>query len=195
MGHWFLHQPHTARRGGEVFARGERGGCGSQYSDGSLIGLRGLRRLYPGIAPGWSTSQLSLGSVENFRMPRHLNCFQLGFVRLRGIVLEAGEFDNIFVQVGETNRERVELRMDFRKQNPDVFRIAPGKFFWHEWAPRATFQRFKGSEVSKNLWRIADFAGSLKPCHLETLKPGLNALLKRNSGSTPGFPRLLCPVS
>src|SRR5208282_3532970 len=37
MGHWFLHQPHTARRGGEVFARGERGGCGSQYSDGSLI--------------------------------------------------------------------------------------------------------------------------------------------------------------
>jgi hypothetical protein len=43
----------------------------------------------------------------------------------------AGERDHIFVQVGETNRERVEFRVGFREQNPDVFRIAPGKFFWH----------------------------------------------------------------
>ena len=41
-------------------------------------------RLYPGVP-------LSLGAVENFGVPRHLNRFQLGFVRLRGIVFEAGE--------------------------------------------------------------------------------------------------------
>jgi hypothetical protein len=101
--------------------------------------LRGLLRLYPGIAPDWtgedarhSTSQLSLGSVENFRVPRHLNCFQLGFVRGRWVVLEAGKRDYILVQVGETNREGIDLRMSFREQNPDVFSITPGEFSWHE---------------------------------------------------------------
>ena len=101
MGHWFLHQPHTARRGGEVFARGERGGCGSQYSDGSLIGLRG-RLLIPGIALLWTGERPPVTPQANYfwpiipgcgrelGVPRHLNCFQLGFVRLRGIVLEVG---------------------------------------------------------------------------------------------------------
>src|SRR5712692_9247201 len=92
----------------------------------------------------------TLGAIQNLRMPRHLDCFQLGFVRLGGIVFEVGERDHVFVEVGETNRERVDFGMDFREQNPDVFRIAPGKFFRHEWSPTAgfkvsRFQSFKDS--------------------------------------------------
>ena len=56
-------------------------------------------------------------------MPCHLDCLQLGFVRRRGIVFESGERDHIFVQVGETHRERVKFGMDFREQNSDVFGI------------------------------------------------------------------------
>src|SRR5260370_29393845 len=79
-----------------------------------------------------SNQRSTLGAIQNLRMPRHLDCFQLGFVRLCGIVFEVGECDHIFVQVGETNRERVDFGMDFREQNPDVVSVAPCEFFWHE---------------------------------------------------------------
>src|SRR5208337_5541636 len=169
MGHRFLHQSHAARRGCEISARGERGRCGSQ---------RGGRAL-----------SLSLGPVENLGLPRHLDRFQLGFARLGGVVFEAGERDHIFVQVGETDRERVELRMSFREQNPDVVRIAPGEFFWHSnsafrlslFAIRLVSFTFVHPR-SKAKQRIANSWFS-------------NALPKRNSGSTPSFPRPLCPVS
>src|SRR5271157_3006929 len=99
-------------------------------------------------------------------MPCHLDRFQLGFARLRGVVFEVGERNHIFVQVGETDRERVEFRMNFREQNPDVVRIAPGEFFWHEWL-QSKISKFQGFRVSKI--RIAELLlASLKPCNLET---------------------------
>jgi len=75
---------------------------------------------------------LALGTVENFSVPSHLNGFQLSFVRLRWVVFKVRKRDHIFVQVGETDRERIKLRMGFREQNPDVFGIAPSQFFGHE---------------------------------------------------------------
>src|SRR5208282_4955370 len=36
MGHRFLYQPYAARRSGEISARGERGGCGSEHGGGAV---------------------------------------------------------------------------------------------------------------------------------------------------------------
>src|ERR1700730_14809662 len=80
----------------------------------------------------WSPANLALSSVENLGVPGHLDRFQLGFVRLRGVVFEVWERDHIFVQVGETDGERVDFRVGFREQNPDIVSVAPGEFFWHE---------------------------------------------------------------
>ena len=58
-------------------------------------------------------------------MPSHLDRFQLGLIRFRGIVFEVRKRGHIFMQVGETDREWVEFRMDLREQNSDIFGIAP----------------------------------------------------------------------
>src|SRR5271170_4255506 len=120
MGNRLLYQPYAARRGCEIFARGKRGGWGVECSGSALIWCRhaALWVRHPGLTgedARRSTSKLSLRAVENLGVPRHLDCFQLAFVRLRGIIFEVRKRDHIFVQIGETNRERVDLGIGFRE--------------------------------------------------------------------------------
>src|SRR6266849_333022 len=122
MGNRFLHQSHTSRRGGEVFARGERGRCGPRYRGRPLSFSRSLYTLQSSvngllqperiafeyrptqadvlcaakILSGQTSARTAaavigqrsvigeqrstLGAIQNLRMPRHLDGFQLGFV-------------------------------------------------------------------------------------------------------------------
>ena len=59
-------------------------------------------------------------------MPRHLDGFELAFVGSCGIALEIRQFSHVAVQVGEADGERIELGMDFREEDADVFGVVPG---------------------------------------------------------------------
>src|SRR5579872_4351930 len=67
-----------------------------------------------------------LGAVLELFVPRHLDGFELAFVRRFGIASEIGQFGHVAMQVREAHRERVDFRMCFGKQNAEVFSVVPG---------------------------------------------------------------------
>jgi len=52
-------------------------------------------------------------AILKFFMPRHLDGFQFALIRLFGIVLELRQFDNVAVQIGEADSQRINIGMLF----------------------------------------------------------------------------------
>jgi len=63
------------------------------------------------VSPAGLFWGLRLGSVEKLVVPGHLDGFELAFGGALGIVFELGQCGYIAMQIGETDRQRLELGM------------------------------------------------------------------------------------
>ena len=64
-------------------------------------------------------------SVLELLVPGHLDGFELRLVRLGRVVGEAFELGHVAVQVGEADRERIEVGKLFLQLNADLFGVGP----------------------------------------------------------------------
>ena len=76
-------------------------------------------------------------AVLKFFVPGHLDGFEFAFVRELWVALEAGEFEDPFMKVGEADGERVYVRMLFHELDADFFGVVPIKFVRHLPSPLA----------------------------------------------------------
>ena len=74
---------------------------------------------------------LSLGSIQEFRVPCHLDGFQFALGGFLGIVFEFRQFGHVAMQLGKAHSQRIGLRMLFGKQDSDVVRVVPGELVRH----------------------------------------------------------------
>ena len=58
-------------------------------------------------------------------MPRHLDGLELRLVRRLGVVVEAVEREHAVAQVGEPDRQRIDVRELLGERDPDVFGVGP----------------------------------------------------------------------
>jgi len=77
-----------------------------------------------------SAEELTFAALKFF-VPGHLNGFEFAFVGEFRVTLEAGEFENPFMKIGEADGERVDVRMRFRELNADFLGVVPIKFVSH----------------------------------------------------------------
>src|SRR5580765_372860 len=68
----------------------------------------------------------ALCAVEKLGVPGHLDGFQFPLVGFLRVVLKVGQFDDVLVEVGETDRQRVDFGMRLGQQNADIFGVVPG---------------------------------------------------------------------
>src|SRR5262249_29900031 len=74
--------------------------------------------------PRTSMIWLFLRVLELF-VPRHLDRFELRLVRRLRIVVEAGEREHFLAQVGEANRQRIEIGELLGERDADVLGVGP----------------------------------------------------------------------
>src|SRR5207247_452649 len=72
-----------------------------------------------------STFAAPLLVILPFFVPRHLNRLQLLLVRLLRVSLELVEVGDPAEQIGEANRQRVDLRMRLVERDADVLDVLP----------------------------------------------------------------------
>jgi hypothetical protein len=106
------------------------------WDDRSYVGLHTFLRIFEAVGRRETDKErrptlddLSLRAVLKLLVPGHLNRLKLAFVRSGRISLEVWQCDHVAVQVGEADRKRVKLRMNFGKQDTDVFGIVPRERF------------------------------------------------------------------
>jgi len=74
-------------------------------------------------------------AIFEFLVPGHLDGFELAFVGKFGVAGEAGEVQDPFVEIGESDRERVEIREAVSELDADFFRVIPIECEWHFFLP------------------------------------------------------------
>src|SRR5688500_13478045 len=86
-------------------------------------------------------------TVFPFLLPGHLNRFQLLFVGVLRVVVEAFERHDPLVKIRKADRERIDIRMAVGKRDGNIFRAGPSEWSVH-WISltRLSFNAFSMAE-------------------------------------------------